>query len=253
MRNSFSFILAASLLMSCSDTTVNHVNAQSQDTVQTEKFIKTISADEFKTLTESGNGIILDVRTPEEISAGYIPNSSAINFYDPQFEEKINLMDKNKEIYVYCKAGSRSIKAAEMLSENGFNKVYNLDGGIMAWERKGYQVETSGATTDSNIHSLSVDEFDAILKTDQPVLVDFHTQWCMPCRKMAPVIDSLETEFNGKAGVIRVDVDASKELGEKYNVAGVPVFVIFKDGVEVWRHSGIISSEELRKKLNTYM
>jgi rhodanese-related sulfurtransferase len=78
--------------------------------------------------------IILDVRTSEEINAGYIPNSTFIDYYDKNFENKINLIDRSKKIYTLCKSGGRSVKAAEILSKNGFRNVYNLEGGFYAME-----------------------------------------------------------------------------------------------------------------------
>mgnify|MGYP000303450604 CR=1 FL=1 len=78
--------------------------------------------------------IILDVRTSEEINAGYIPNSTFIDYYDKNFENKINLIDRSKKIYTLCKSGGRSVKAAEILSKNGFRNVYNLEGGFMRWK-----------------------------------------------------------------------------------------------------------------------
>ena len=75
--------------------------------------------------------IILDVRTLEEINAGYITNSTFIDYYDKNFENKINLIDRSKKIYTLCKSGGRSVKAAEILSKNGFQNVYNLEGGFM--------------------------------------------------------------------------------------------------------------------------
>jgi len=212
--------------------------------------VKNVDANTFNQLATSGKGIILDVRTPEEIATGNIPNASIINFYDEDFVGKINLMNKDKEIYVYCRSGGRSAKAADLLVKNGFNKVYNLDGGITAWQSAGLPVTEATVTADPNIKQMTVEEFKSVLKTDLPVLVDFHTQWCAPCRQMAPIVDKLEKEFTGKAVILRVDVDKSKAVGKAYDVQGVPVFMLFKNGTSTWKHTGIITEEELRKKLN---
>ncbi|MFM7218416.1 MAG: rhodanese-like domain-containing protein [Bacteroidota bacterium] len=72
---------------------------------------RNLAPDEFQKGYQSGNSILLDVRTPEEVAAGSIPGASTIDFYDPEFEQRINLMDKSKSIYVYCHAGGRSAKA----------------------------------------------------------------------------------------------------------------------------------------------
>lgn len=217
-------------------------------------FIKNVIADTFKILSESStNGIILDVRTPEEIANGYISNASMINFYDENFVEKINLIPKDKEVYVYCKAGGRGSQAALLLQKNGFTKVYNLEGGIMAWEAKNFLLVKPENTTDEHIQQLSLTDFNKMLETEQPVLIDFHTLWCSPCKKMAPVVDKIEKEYKDKAAVMRIDIDKSKEVAKAYNITSIPVFVVFKNGKEIWRHVGMISEEELKKQIDLHL
>ena len=227
------------LLVRCSDGTAQ----------QTDSFIKNLGAKEFKQLVDAGNGITLDVRTPEEVADGQIPNASTINFYDDGFVEKINLINKEKEIYVYCKMGGRSAQAAEILRKNGFKKVYNLDGGITAWEKQGYPIAKSQDKPDNKIKGMSLVEFNTLINTEKPVLVDFHTLWCAPCRKMAPIVDNLEKQYQEKAVVQRIDVDKSKEISKEYQIQGVPVFVLFKKGKVVWRHTGVISQETLSQQI----
>lgn len=208
------------------------------------------AADFKKEIETNKNLIVLDVRTPEEVAMGTIPNASVINIYDEDFEKKISLMQKDKTIAVYCKAGGRSSQAASILAKNGFNNVINLDGGIMAWEQMGYAVAKTDGAADNNIKQMTKEEFNKLITEQKVVLVDFHTKWCAPCRKMAPVVDELEKEFTGKAAVKRVDCDKSKEVVKELNISGVPVFVIYKEGKEVWRHNGIIEKSDLVKKLN---
>lgn len=113
----------------------SNVNAQNND-----PFIKNVDAKTFKTLTDAGKGTILDVRTPEEVSEGHINGSVNIDFYDERFAEKIKPLPKDKEVYVYCRSGGRSAKAAIILQNNGFTKVYNLEGGIIAWQENSFPV-----------------------------------------------------------------------------------------------------------------
>ena len=74
---------------------------------------------------------------------------------------------------------------------------------------------------------------------------------CAPCKKMAPIIDVIEVEYKDKAVVMRIDVDKSKDVGKAYNISGVPVFILFKNGEEKWKHNGIISEEELKKQIES--
>lgn len=100
-----------------------------------------ISSDEFKKLTANHkNSLILDVRTDMEVAEGIIPNAVQIDFNADDFEQKIDRLDKNKTVFVYCAAGGRSSAAASILAGKGFKKVYNLDGGMNAWREKGFSV-----------------------------------------------------------------------------------------------------------------
>jgi rhodanese-related sulfurtransferase len=125
---------------------LNSCNQASKDTsaetnlVDTESFIKNVDSPTFKNLTESGNGIVLDVRTMGEFTQGHIPDAVIADIYQRDFIDKINQLPKDKEIYVYCTVGARSLQAAQILQKNGFPKVYNLQGGIMDWSRNRYPI-----------------------------------------------------------------------------------------------------------------
>lgn len=241
MRQITAIIILILFFTGCSNSQPNQKEA--------EIFLKNINATEFKKLVDAGNGITLDVRAPEEIADGYINNASIVNYYDEDFEKKINLIPKDKEIYIYCKSGGRSSEAAEILQKNGFNRIYQLENGIIEWEEMGYPLVKTKIEKDEKIQEMSLSDFEALLKTDKPVLIDFHTVWCAPCRKMAPIIDEIEEVYKNKAIVMRIDVDKSKDVGNAYNIKGVPVFILFKNGKEIWKHNGMISEEELKKQI----
>ena len=81
------------------------------------------------------NAIILDVRTPEEFETSRIPNSKNIDFYNPQnFMQEIEKLNKDNSYYLYCRTGVRSANSCQLMNELGFNKVYNLLGGIVEWK-----------------------------------------------------------------------------------------------------------------------
>lgn len=80
---------------------------------------------------------LVDVRTPEEYSAGHIQGAKLINFYDADWAARMKQLDKEKPVLVYCAVGGRSGSAAKQLSKMGFKKVYDLAGGINAWRSEG--------------------------------------------------------------------------------------------------------------------
>ena len=89
---------------------------------------------QFKAAIETAeNHVILDVRTPLEVSQGAIPHSIVIDFLTEEFPDKVKNLDKNKHYYIYCKSGNRSLQACQMMSQMGFKHLVNLDGGITAW------------------------------------------------------------------------------------------------------------------------
>jgi thioredoxin 1 len=207
---------------------------------------------EFKSFLESQDAILLDVRTPQEQQTGIIEEASKIDFYDPNFEYKIAKIQKDKKVFVYCKSGGRSEKAAQLLIASGHKKVINLNGGIMAWKKAGFSLTASEDVKDENLSELSIVEFNSLLHQHELVLVDFHTLWCVPCRKIAPMIDQVALEFSEKIHISRIDIDQSQELAESYSIHAVPTLVLFKSQQEVWRHTGVISKDSLLKDLELY-
>ena len=128
--------------MGCSDNSEN--TATEETTIQatapeqqSAEVNKDVNVDEFAKLIAKGEGQVLDVRTPAEWENGTIDGAIKINFFDKDFQAQLEKLDKTKPIYVYCKSGGRSGKAAKQMQKMGFKTVYNLLGGITAWNAAG--------------------------------------------------------------------------------------------------------------------
>lgn len=234
MKN-FLILISSVLLLGCSSNSQSYIN------------LKPI---EFQVAIENEGCIILDVRTPQEVSSGAIENASTIDFYDQDFERKISKIQKDKTVYVYCKSGGRSSQAAKLLVKSGQAKVVNLNGGIMAWQSAQLPLIQTSKIEDKSIQKLSISDFDSILSQNNLVLADFHTLWCMPCRKISPVIDELKEEYISSAYILRIDIDKSELLSESFDINTVPTLILFKDSKEIWRHTGLISKKELTQLLD---
>lgn len=96
-----------------------------------------VSVAEFQERMTQKAGLLLDVRTPEEVAQGVIEGATVLDYYGDQFAEELAKLDTNQTVYVYCRSGGRSGKTMAQLKDLGFAHVYNLDGGITAWKAAG--------------------------------------------------------------------------------------------------------------------
>lgn len=94
-------------------------------------------------------------------------------------------------------------------------------------------------------------DFDTeVLKAQQPVLVDFWAEWCAPCRMIAPIVEQLASEYEGKLKVVKVDVDANNGVANKYGIMSIPTLGIFRNGQLVERLVGYMPKPELKRRLD---
>ena len=93
----------------------------------------------------------------------------------------------------------------------------------------------------------------SVLKSDQPVLVDFWATWCGPCKAIAPIVDELATSYNGKAKVYKMDVDKNNSTPMRYGVRGIPTLLIFKNGQVAEQIVGFVPKETIERALNKHV
>jgi len=103
---------------------------------ESKEIVQIASVAEFKKGLSNSEVQLVDVRTAEEYHEGYIENAQLIDFYLDNFQDKIQELDKNKPVYLYCKSGNRSGKASKILSDLGFKEIVDLKGGYQAWSKQ---------------------------------------------------------------------------------------------------------------------
>ena len=98
-----------------------------------------------------------------------------------------------------------------------------------------------------------MEKFKEIIAGKGPVLVDFYATWCGPCKMMHPIIEELGKELDGKARILKVDIDKNRTAASMYQVQAVPTFILFKDGEIKWRGSGVMDKQALRNTVSSFM
>ena len=95
-------------------------------------------------------------------------------------------------------------------------------------------------------------DFSEIIKSEKPTLVDFYATWCGPCKVIAPILEEVATEVGDSAKILKVDIDNNMDAAKQYGVRSVPTLILFKEGKEVWRQSGVTPKQTLVETINRF-
>ena len=94
--------------------------------------------------------------------------------------------------------------------------------------------------------------FNDIIQKNSLVLVDFSAAWCGPCQMLAPILKEVKDELGDKLSIIKIDIDKNQAVASKFHVQGVPTLILYKDGNQVWRQSGLQPKHELLRIINSH-
>ncbi len=204
-----------------------------------------VDANTFEQKINAGGVQVLDVRTAGEYSGSHLKNVLQADWTDKaQFAERTKYLDKNKTLLVYCAGGGRSGQAAVWLKEQGFKEVINLQGGITAWNAAGKAV-----VKQEGVAELSVTAFNANIATNNVVFVEVGAEWCPPCKKMEPVLETLSKELQGKYTFLKVDGGRDAAVMKEIGASVLPTFMVYKNGKLSWKKEGVVTLEELKDAL----
>ena len=192
-------------------------------------FIGNMAPKEYQENLKANNEIILiDVRTPQEYASGNIAKAKNIDFYSPDFADKISKLDRKRPIYLYCKSGGRSGSALEILTKQGFSHAVNLQGGMMAWNQAQLPIETTNASSISD--ELPLDQYQKTIADNKIVLIDFYAPWCKPCMRMKPEIEKLETAYKKQVKILKLDYDKNPSVAKAEEILALPTIIVYKGG-----------------------
>ncbi|MFD1145136.1 thioredoxin [Larkinella insperata] len=206
---------------------------------------QTMSPDSFaRQLAQSPQGQLIDVRTPKEFAEGHLANAVNLDYNQADFVQAAKKLDPSKPVFVYCLSGGRSRAAAEKLRELGYGPVYEMGGGYLKWSAR--MMPVVGVQRSSAPAQWNAQRLDSLVKAQSVVLVDVYAPWCAPCKKMAPIIDKLATEWAGKAVIVKLNADQEKKMLEQYRVEELPTVLVFRNGALVNRKVGFQDEAALR-------
>lgn len=94
--------------------------------------------------------------------------------------------------------------------------------------------------------------FSSIIDSNIPVLVDFFADWCGPCKMLSPILKDVKTELGDKVKIVKIDVDKNQALAAQYQVRGVPTILLFKNGKQLWRQSGVLQKNDIINIINSH-
>ncbi|MBF4473707.1 MULTISPECIES: thioredoxin [Flavobacterium] len=89
--------------------------------------------------------------------------------------------------------------------------------------------------------------FNDIIQSEKPVLVDFFATWCGPCQTLAPILKQVKDSLGDRVSIIKIDVDKNQQIAAQYQVRSVPTMILFQNGKQLWRQSGVLSTADLVK------
>ncbi len=231
-KNSIYLIASIIILISCAEAQQNNVQQ--------------LNAIQFDELTKKEKGIIIDVRTQREYERGHIDNSLNLNIYSREFKNGLKDFLKDEPVYIYCLSGSRSNKAAKILADMGFEEVYNLQRGLIDWNRNNLPLRVGSQLPATNTENeMGFEKFDNITKANEIVFLNVYAPWCAPCKKMKPQIEELEKEYAGKISFVKVNADENSTFLKQMDIASVPHIALYNRGKQVYAKNSYASKSEL--------
>jgi thioredoxin 1 len=199
-------------------------------------------------LKKYSNPQLLDIRSSDLFEKGHLKKAYNIDLASEEFESMLlQYYDVNKPLFIYCQTGKSSIQSEKYFEEMGYKDIKILVGGFEKWTVSSKPYVSSQNTT-RPLAYMTIQNLNEAIKTNEWVLVDFYADWCGPCKKMEPILQKIKSE-NKNLTLLKIDSDKNASIVEKYEVEEIPTFLIFHNGKQVWRRTGLLTENEIKSYL----
>lgn len=207
--------------------------------------ISTLSPDDFYIRVNAEPDLqLLDLRSDEDFATGHLKKAINYDYYEDGFETFVlQTFKPKKPIYVYCFSGIRSSEATFYLSELGFEEIIVLEKGFTNWVANSKPYVSSKAFT-KPIATVTLQDLEREVQNNPMLLVDFHADWCEPCKQMRPVLLQIVRE-NPRVKLFQVDAEKSENLVVLLKIEEIPTLILFKNGKQYWRNVGSTTAAQL--------
>lgn len=200
------------------------------------------------TMRKNENVQLLDIRTPSEWGRGYIKKAINLDLTESSFDLDLkNSFRTSAPLFVYCQSGLKSSQAQEYIADLGFKEVYVLQGGFENWIMKS-KPYVANSKNPEPLAFMTIDNFYNKINENKIVIVDFYADWCGPCKKMDPILKNI-IESHPHVNLVKINADFNATITERFEIEEIPTLLIFKNGRQIWRHTGISDEKEIKARL----
>lgn len=206
-----------------------------------------LDIDAFNQIASNNNAQIIDLRPKAEFDSGHIVNAASFVPNSPELDAYIDLLYKDVPVCIVGGSIEHNAKLIEALKYNGFKSINELNGGMSAWINAKLPIQK---TLPKKIYPNDTIKFDDAINGDKLVMVDFNATWCKPCKMMQPSIDRVHDERYNEVIVYSIDVDQFPQYNEKYQIKGIPLVMLFKNGKTLHRSEGYLEENKINQLID---
>jgi thioredoxin len=206
-----------------------------------------LDIDAFNQIASNNNAQIIDLRPQAEFDSGHIVNAASFVSNSPELDAYIDMLYKDVPVCLLGGSAEDNTELIEKLKSKGFKNINELNGGMLAWINAKLPVQK---TMPKKIYPNDTISFDNAINGNKLVMVDFNATWCKPCKMMQPSIDRVHDERSDMVIVYSIDVDKFPQYNEKYQIKGIPLVMLFKNGKTLHRSEGLLDERKINELID---